>query len=75
MRKAVELGVKMIKAMISSSHKTRSLFNRYHMINVTAVKDTAKKQYVYLKFSMVTADAIRATMYHLNKKRGNHKND
>jgi len=73
-RNMVRSGISEKVAMMISGHKTRSVFDRYNIVNAADLKDAAKKQEAYLKSQISTAGTITGTIHDINEKRGNHEN-
>jgi integrase len=67
-RNMVRSGIPERVAMMISGHKTRSVFERYNIVNDTDLKLAARKQEAYLEAQTGT---ITGTIHDINEKRAN----
>lgn len=73
-RNMVRSGIPEKVVMMISGHETRSVFDRYNIVNDDDLKLAAEKQEAYLKSQISTAGTFTGTIYDFKEKRGNHEN-
>jgi len=70
-RNMIRSGISEGVAMMLSGHRTRSVFDRYNIVNATDLKDAANRQSEYLKKQLCpTSGTVSGTIHKITEKKG-----